>query len=99
MLILKVLDPETKFVVITNAYSEGLGGVLMQDAQMISYESLKLKPYEKNYASHDLELLVVVHTLKMWRHYLLGKTFELKIDHDELKYLFAQPKLNARKRR
>ena len=68
----------------------------MQDNQVICYESRKLKEHEKNYATHDLELAAIVHALKMWRHYLMGRRFELKTDHCGLKYLFDQPTLNAR---
>jgi hypothetical protein len=35
----------------------------------------------------------------MWRHYLMGKKFELRTDHVSLKYLFENPTLNARKTR
>jgi hypothetical protein len=35
----------------------------------------------------------------MWRHYLMGKRFDLRTDHSGLKYLFGQPSLNARQRR
>jgi hypothetical protein len=42
-----------------------------------------------------LELAAIVHALKMWRHYLLGRKFVLMIDHCGLRYLFDQPKLNA----
>ena len=66
---------------------------------MICYESKKLKEHEKNYATHDLELSAIVHALKMWRNYLMGRTFELRIEHCVLKYLFDQPTLNARKDR
>jgi hypothetical protein len=38
-------------------------------------------------------------TLKLWRHYLVGRNFELKIDHERLNHLFTQRDLNARKRR
>ena len=69
---LKVADPEKDFVVCTDACRQGLGGVLMQDNHMICYESTKLNKHEKNYATHDLELPVIVHGLKMWRHYLMG---------------------------
>ena len=48
---------------------------------------------------HDLELASIVHTLRMWRHYLTGKKFELRTYHIGLKYLFEQPTLNARKTR
>ena len=42
---------------------------------------------------------MIVHELKMWIHYLIGKKFELRIDHCGLKNLFGQPTLNARKTR
>eukprot|EP00253_Pinus_taeda_P034729 PITA_34729 len=37
--------------------------------------------------------------LKLWRHYLIGRRFELRIDHQSLKHLFTQRDLNARQRR
>jgi hypothetical protein len=49
--------------------------------------------------THDLELAAIVHALKMWRHYLLGRKFVLMTDHCGLQYLFDQPKLNARQAR
>ena len=69
----------------------------MQENHMVSYQSGKLKEHEKNYTTHDLELASIVHALKMWRHYLMGRKFELRSDHCGLKYLFDQPTLNARK--
>ena len=98
-LVLKVTDTEKDFVVCTDACGQGLGGVLMQDNHVICYESRKLKEHEKNYATHDLELAAIVHALKMWRHYLMGRRFELKTDNCGLKYLFDQPTLNARQAR
>ena len=56
-----------------DASLEGLGGVLMQEGNVTSYESQKLKEYEKNYTIHDLVLASIVHALQMWRHYLLGR--------------------------
>jgi hypothetical protein len=55
-LILKITDPNKDFVVCTDACKEGLGGVLMQDGHVVSYESRKLKEHERNYVTHDLEL-------------------------------------------
>ena len=66
---------------------------------MICYESRKLKEHKKNYATHDLELEAIVHALKMWRNYLMGRKFELRIVHCGLKYLFDQPTLNDRQAR
>ena len=42
----------------------GLGCVLMQDGKVVAYASRQLKPHEKNYPTHDLELAVVVFALK-----------------------------------
>ena len=71
----------------------------MQEEQVIAYESRKLKNYEQNYAPHDLKLAAIVHALQMWRHYLIGKRFELRSDHQSLKYTFTQQNLNARQTR
>jgi hypothetical protein len=46
-----------------------------------------------------LELATIVHALKMWRHYLMGRKFELRTDHYGLKHLFGQPTLNVRQTR
>ena len=60
----------------------------MQNGHVIRYESRNLKEHERNYAMHELELAAIVHALRMWRHYLMGKKFELRTDHISLKYLF-----------
>jgi hypothetical protein len=46
-----------------------------------------------------LELAVVVHALKIWRHYIIGKICEVYSDHKSLKYIFTQPDLNLRQQR
>ena len=65
----------------------------MKDNHMVCYESRKLKDHENNYVTHDLELVAIVHALKMWRHYLMGRKFELRIEHCGLKCLFDHPML------
>jgi hypothetical protein len=97
--ILRITDPEEDFIVCNVACNEGLGGVVSQNGFVICYESRKLKDHERNYATHDLELEAIVHALRKWRHYLMGKRFELRTYHNGLKYLFDQPNLNARQSR
>ena len=75
-LVLKIANPEKYLVVCNDACGQGLRGVVMQDNHAICYESRKLKEHEKKYATHDLELAAIVHALKMWRHYLIGRRFE-----------------------
>jgi hypothetical protein len=40
----------------------------------------------------------VVHTLKIWRHYLIGHRCEIYSDHKSLKYIFTPNDLNLRQR-
>jgi hypothetical protein len=77
------------FDVYCDASGTGLGCVLMQDNRVIAYASRALMPHEQNYPTHDLELAVVVHALKMWRHYLMGTHCNIFIDHKSLKYIFT----------
>ena len=85
--------------VYCDASRKGLGCVLVQDDKVVAYESRQLRPPEGNYPTHDLELGVVVHALKIWRHYLIGKRCQIFTDHKSLKYIFTQPDLNLRQRR
>ena len=87
------------FVVYTDASSQGLGYVLMQNGNVIAYASRQLRTHEANYPTHDLELAAIVHALKIWRHYLYGETFSIFIDHKSLKYISTQKELNLRQRR
>ena len=48
---------------------------------------------------HDLELAAIIHALKMWRHYLMGRKFIMKTGNMSVKYLFNQPDLNSRQAR
>ena len=60
------------YVIYCDASRVGLGCVLMQRDEVISYASRKLKVHEKNCLTHDLELVAAVFALNIWRHYLYG---------------------------
>ena len=66
---------------------------------MIAYASRQLKPHEKNYLTHDLELATIVFALKIWRHYRYGEKCFIYTDHKSLKYFPSQRELNLRQRR
>jgi hypothetical protein len=92
-------DNSKPFEVFCDASGTGLDCVLMQEGRVIVYASQALRNHEINYPSHDLELAVVVHALKIWRHYLMGNRCNIFIDHKSLKYIFTQSNLNMRQRR
>jgi hypothetical protein len=58
------------FDIYCDACGQGLGCVLMQEGHMIAYAFRQLRKQELNYPTHDLELVAVVHVLKIWRHYI-----------------------------
>jgi hypothetical protein len=92
-------DIEKPFDVYCDASGIGLGCALMQEGRVIAYASRQLHRHEEHYPTHDLELVVVVHALKIWRHYLLGNVCHIYTDHKSLKYIFTQSNLNMRQRR
>jgi hypothetical protein len=92
-------DMEKPFSIYCDELGQGLGCVHMENGRVIAYASQQLRKHEVNYLTHDMELAPMVHALKIWRHYLMGKRCELYTDHKSLKYIFTQSNLNLRQRR
>ena len=88
-----------EYVIFSDASLNGLGCVLMQEGKVVAYASRQLKPHEKNYPTHDLELAAIVFVLKIWRHYLYEEKCFIYTDHKSLKYFPSQRELNLRQRR
>ena len=97
--VLTQLTFNKEYVIFSHASLNGVGGVLMQGGKVVAYASRKLKPNEKNYPAHDLDLAAIVFALKIWRHYLYGEKCFIYTDHKSLKYFPSQRELNLRQRR
>ena len=92
-----ILPDFTKtFEVECDASGIGIGGVLMQQGKPIAYFSEKLGGAQLNYSVYDKELYALVRALETWQHYLWPKEFVIHSDHEDLKYLKGQAKLNRR---
>jgi len=74
----------------------GIGVIPLQEGHLITYFSEKLKGSHLNYSTYDKELYALVRALENWQHYLFPKEFEIHSDHEFLKYLKGQSKLNKR---
>ena len=84
------------FEVECDASGVGIGAVLMQDKRPIAYFSEKLSGGPLNYPTYDKEMYALVRALETWQHYLLPREFVVHTDHESLKHLKAQHKLNKR---
>ena len=69
------------FKVHTYASDVAIGGVLVQEGHPIVYKSRKLLDRERRYPTHEKEMAAVVHCLKTWKHYLLGRHFTMYTDN------------------
>src|SRR3954468_19946997 len=96
-------NPEYPFAITTDASNYAIGGVLTQDQgqghQPIAYTSQKLSDAEQNYATHEKELLAIMHAIEKWRVYLLGNHFKIWTDHATLKFFQTQPRLSPKQAR
>ena len=77
-------------VLQTDASNVGLGAVLEQDQRVVGYASRTLTKAEANYSVIQRECLAIVWAMKQFRHYLLGRTFQLMTDHAPLQWLGEQ---------
>jgi hypothetical protein len=68
----------------------------MQDRKPIAFFSEKLSGPSLNYSVYDKELYALVRSLETWQHYLFPKEFVIHSDHESLKHLKGQLKLNRR---
>lgn len=88
--ILKYPDFNKDFKLNTDASNNAIGSVLLQDNNPIAYASRTLNSHEKNYSTTEKELLAVIWAIKYFRPYLYGKQFELRTDHQAIKWLHTK---------
>jgi hypothetical protein len=107
--VLRNFDPSRRAILTTDASSLAVAAILTQPddegrQHPVAYESRKLTAAERNYPAHVLELLAVVHALRVFRHYLLGSgaprpdgcwsDFDLRTDNQAITWLKTNRHLN-----
>ena len=81
----------------TDASDLAVGAELIQtqngEEKVIAYGSYYLTTEQCKYFATRKELLAVVRFMRKWRHYLLGRPFQVRTDHSSLTWLmhFHEP--------
>ena len=81
-----------EFLLDTDALDTAIGAVLSQQQnellKTIAYASRSLTKCERKYCVTRKELLAIVNFTQHFRHYLLGRKFRVRSDHQPLRWLF-----------
>ncbi|GBG88025.1 hypothetical protein CBR_g46396 [Chara braunii] len=96
--VLKLPDPDKPFIVTTDASQYGIGAVLVQQEgpklRPVEYLSKKMSSQKLAKSTYEKDLYAVYKALTHWRHYLLGRFFILRTDHQTLRWMRTQPVLS-----
>jgi len=79
-----------------DASGVGIGVVLTQEGRPLAFFSEKLSDARRKYSTYDKEFFAIIRALEHWTHYLIAKEFILHYDHEALKFIQGQHKLNPR---
>jgi deoxyuridine 5'-triphosphate nucleotidohydrolase len=100
---LHIPDNISPMIVHTDWSEKAIGGWIAQLVdgieKPIAFESRKLRQAERNYSPYEGELLALVHCLRTFRPYLVGRKVILKSDQKALKWLLDQRILSHRQYR
>ena len=93
-------DPDLTFIVKTDASLEGIGCLLLQEKEgqrrIVECASKRFSETEKRYPVIEQEAAGIMFAIDRWRHFLLGKKFQIETDHRPLQWIQSKKDLRGK---
>jgi hypothetical protein len=81
-LALKLPDFDKDFEIHSYAFNFVIGGILVQDGRLASFENKKLSETKRRWPTHEEKMCAMIHCLKTWGHFIGFTDVVMWIDND-----------------
>ena len=88
--VLALPDFTKTFILECDASGRGIGFFLMQEGIPLVFTRKQLSEHHLGQSIYEKKMLAILHVVDLWHPYLLGQRFQIKTDHQSLKYFLEQ---------